>query len=53
MGGTFAMTARLGLNAPGAKAVFYGLTLIAIIYVRPNGVWPWLADRLGLREHRR
>ena len=48
-----AMTARLGLNVPGAKAVFYGLTLIAIIYVRPNGVWPWLADRLGLREHRR
>jgi branched-chain amino acid transport system permease protein len=45
-----ALTARLGIDAPGAKAVFYGLTLIAIIYVRPNGIWPWLARILGLKE---
>jgi len=44
-----ALTARLGIDAPGAKAVFYGLTLIAIIYVRPNGIWPWLAGVLGLK----
>jgi branched-chain amino acid transport system permease protein len=34
---------KLGVNAPGAKALFYGLTLMAIIFVRPDGVWPWLA----------
>ena len=44
-----ALTERFGINAPGAKAVFYGLTLMAIIYLRPNGVWPWLAELLGLR----
>ncbi len=43
-----ALTERLGLNAPGTKAVFYGLALIAIISLRPTGVWPWLARVLGL-----
>jgi hypothetical protein len=23
--------------------------LIAIIYMRPNGIWPWLAGILGLK----
>jgi branched-chain amino acid transport system permease protein len=49
--GLIALTAWLGIDAPGAKAVFYGLTLIAIICARPNGVWPWLARVLGLEEH--
>jgi branched-chain amino acid transport system permease protein len=48
-----ALTARLGLNAPGAKAVFYGLTLMVIISLRPNGVWPWLKRLLGLAEMER
>ncbi|MGC2808959.1 MAG: branched-chain amino acid ABC transporter permease [Bradyrhizobium sp.] len=39
---------RLGVNAPGAKAIFYGLTLMVIISLQPGGVWPWLARRLGL-----
>jgi branched-chain amino acid transport system permease protein len=39
---------QLGVNAPGAKALFYGLTLMLIIYVRPDGVWPWLARACGL-----
>ena len=43
-----ALVQRLGVNAPGAKAIFYGLTLMAIISLQPNGVWPWLARRLGL-----
>ena len=41
-------TGKLGIDAPGVKAVFYGLTLIAIIYFRPSGVWPWLARILGV-----
>jgi branched-chain amino acid transport system permease protein len=44
-----ALTEKLGIDAPGVKAVFYGLTLVAIIYFRPSGVWPWLARILGLR----
>jgi branched-chain amino acid transport system permease protein len=47
-----AVTESLGVNAPGAKAVFYGLALIAIIYLRPNGVWPWLARVLRLDGRR-
>ncbi len=39
---------RLGLDVPGAKAVFYGLTLMLIIFLRPNGVWPALARLCGL-----
>jgi branched-chain amino acid transport system permease protein len=46
--GLIALTTRLGIDAPGVKAVFYGLTLIAIIYFRPSGVWPWLARILGV-----
>jgi branched-chain amino acid transport system permease protein len=43
-----ALVQRLGVNAPGAKAIFYGLTLMVIISLQPNGVWPWLARRLDL-----
>jgi branched-chain amino acid transport system permease protein len=46
--GLIALTQRLGIDAPGVKAIFYGLTLVVIIYVRPSGVWPWLARVLGL-----
>jgi branched-chain amino acid transport system permease protein len=44
-----AATARLGINAPGVKAVFYGVILIVIISVMPTGVWPRLAGVLGLK----
>lgn len=47
-----AVTAKLGLNAPGTKAVFYGLILMVIITLRPAGVWPWLARVLGLTERK-
>jgi branched-chain amino acid transport system permease protein len=39
---------KAGVNAPGAKALFYGLILMAIIFVRPDGVWPSLARACGL-----
>ncbi len=47
-----ALTEKLGINAPGTKAVFYGVILMAIIYVVPTGVWPWIARRLGFAERR-
>jgi len=44
-----AVTARLGVNAPGVKAMFYGVTLIVIICVMPTGVWPGIAGLFGLK----
>lgn len=41
------------LGIPGTKQIFYGLALLAIVMRRPAGVWPWLAERLGLQERRR
>jgi branched-chain amino acid transport system permease protein len=43
-----ALVQSLGVNAPGAKAIFYGFSLMVIISLQPNGVWPWLARRLRL-----
>jgi branched-chain amino acid transport system permease protein len=37
-----AVMERLGVNAPGVKAIFYGVILIAIISLMPSGVWPRL-----------
>ena len=46
--GLIALTRWLGIDVPGVKAIFYGLILVVIIYVRPSGVWPWLARLLGV-----
>jgi branched-chain amino acid transport system permease protein len=46
-------TTRLGINAPGVKAVSYGIILIVIISAMPNGVWPSLASLFGLKGRRR
>jgi branched-chain amino acid transport system permease protein len=42
--------AALGLDVPGAKQVFYGICLLVVIVALPEGVWPPLARRLGLRK---
>jgi branched-chain amino acid transport system permease protein len=44
------MLAALGVDVPGAKQVFYGICLLLVITVLPDGVWPWLYRRLGLAE---
>lgn len=46
------LTEKLGVNVPGVKAVFYGAILMLIIFLRPSGVWPWLARILGVWERR-
>ena len=43
----------LGFDLPGAKQVFYGVCLLLVVVVLPNGVWPWLARLIGLEEGRR
>ncbi len=45
-----AATARLGINAPGVKALFYGVVLIVIVSTMPTGVWPRLAGLFGLKS---
>ena len=42
--------AALGVDVPGAKQIFYGICLLLVITVLPDGVWPWLYRRLGLAE---
>jgi branched-chain amino acid transport system permease protein len=49
--GLIAVTGRFGINAPGVKAVFYGVVLIVIISAMPSGVWPRLARLFGLKSH--
>jgi branched-chain amino acid transport system permease protein len=39
-----------GLDLPGAKQVFYGICLLLVVVARPNGLWPWLAQRIGVAE---
>jgi branched-chain amino acid transport system permease protein len=40
----------LGLDLPGLKQFVYGGVLVAIIVYLPNGVWPWLAAKLGISQ---
>jgi len=42
----------LGFDIPGAKQVFYGICLLLVVMVLPDGVWPWLARRLRLTGRR-
>jgi branched-chain amino acid transport system permease protein len=42
--------AYFGMDAPGAKQVFYGVCLLFVVMALPDGVWPWLARKLGVSE---
>jgi branched-chain amino acid transport system permease protein len=46
--GLTAATQAVGIDAPGAKAVFFGLALMIIISLAPSGLWPFLREKLGL-----
>jgi branched-chain amino acid transport system permease protein len=43
-----AILAGLHIDIPGAKRVFYGVCLLVVIMALPDGVWPWLARKLGV-----
>jgi branched-chain amino acid transport system permease protein len=43
----------LGFDLPGAKQVFYGVCLLLVVVALPDGVWPWLARRIGIEERPR
>ena len=42
--------AAFGIDVPGAKQIFYGICLLLVITVLPEGVWPWLYRRMGMAE---
>jgi len=41
-----------GRSIPGANLVVYGAALMAIVWLKPDGLWPWLKRRLGIPETR-
>jgi len=41
-----------GVDVPGAKQVFYGLCLLFVVMLLPDGVWPWVARQLGVKDKR-
>jgi branched-chain amino acid transport system permease protein len=43
------LLAALGWEIPGIKQVFYGVVLLLVIMFLPNGIWPALAKRLGIK----
>jgi branched-chain amino acid transport system permease protein len=43
----------IGVDIPGAKQIFYGVCLLFVVVALPEGIWPWLARRLGVVERAR
>ncbi len=41
-----------GFDVPGVKRVFYGICLLVVVILLPDGVWPPLARALGLASFR-
>jgi branched-chain amino acid transport system permease protein len=35
----------------GLNLLIYGILLLAVVIIAPNGCWPWIARQLGLAEH--
>ena len=41
---------QLGIDVPGIRQVFYGICLLLVVMFLPDGVWPPIAKKLGLRR---
>jgi branched-chain amino acid transport system permease protein len=48
--GLQALLTSYGVDTPGAKGVFYGVCLMLVIIVLPNGIWPPIARLLHLER---
>jgi branched-chain amino acid transport system permease protein len=40
----------MGFDIPGAKQVFYGICLLVVVMILPDGIWPWIARRFKLER---
>jgi branched-chain amino acid transport system permease protein len=45
--GIFELLSALGFTPPGARQVFYGVCLLIVVMLLPDGIWPPLARKLG------
>jgi branched-chain amino acid transport system permease protein len=43
----------LGFDPPGVKRVFYGVCLLLVVMILPNGIWPPIARLLRLDRRRK
>ncbi len=48
----FELLSALGWTPPGARQVFYGVCLLIVVMLLPDGIWPPLARKLGLDKSR-
>ena len=48
--GIWELMNAFGFNPPGAKQVFYGLCLLVVVMLLPDGIWPPLARALGVSK---
>jgi len=48
--GLHALLDTFGVDIPGIKHVFFGVVLLVVVIALPEGIWPWIARRLGLAE---
>ena len=48
--GLNAVLGMFGIDIPGVKQVFFGAVLLVVVLLLPEGIWPWIARRLGLAE---
>jgi branched-chain amino acid transport system permease protein len=44
----FELMSAFGWTPPGARQVFYGICLLVVVMLLPDGVWPPLARALGI-----
>jgi branched-chain amino acid transport system permease protein len=44
------LLANFGFDMPGAKHVFYGVCLLLVVMILPNGIWPPIARLLRLQR---
>jgi branched-chain amino acid transport system permease protein len=42
-----------GVDVPGIKQVVFGVILLIVVLAMPDGIWPWLARKLGLTEQQK
>jgi branched-chain amino acid transport system permease protein len=46
-------TLTSAIHLDGLKQWCYGAVLLAIVVLRPGGIWPWLAERIGIAREPR
>jgi branched-chain amino acid transport system permease protein len=45
-----ALLVALSIDIPGIKRVFYGVCLLLVVMLLPDGIWPWLARKLRVTK---